>query len=83
MTGNNKKSESAAAVNTAEKKVTVFIPKRHRNDTERFVSVNGRNALIRTGEPVEVPEAFAEVIEESIRADAEADRYTAEMSEGI
>lgn len=67
----------------SEKKVTVVIPRRDRGDTERYVSVNGRNALIRTGVPVEVPAIFAEVIEESIRADAAADRYTARMSERV
>ena len=40
----------------AEKKVKVFIPKESRNDTERFVSVNGERILIQTGKTVEVPE---------------------------
>ena len=43
----------------------------------------GRTALIKTGEFVDVPLPFAEVIEESLRADAEAERYVAQMSEGI
>ena len=48
-----------------EKKVKVFIPKESRNDTERFVSVNGERILIQTGKTVEVPERFAEVIKNS------------------
>lgn len=49
----------------SEKKVKVFIPKESRNDTERFVSVNGERILIQTGKTVEVPERFAEVIKNS------------------
>ena len=30
-------------------KRTVFIPKRSKNDTERYVAVNGENMLIQTG----------------------------------
>ena len=48
-----------------EKMVPVFIPRESRNDTERFVSVNGENILIQTGKTVEVPERFAEVIKNS------------------
>jgi|GEM_PF-1313283 len=84
---NEKTSASAnasALTNTerTEKTVKIYIPRRNKADTERFVSVNGRSALIKTGEVVDIPAIFAEVIEESVRADAEADRYTAEMSEG-
>ncbi len=48
-----------------EKKVTIFIPKESRNDTERFISVNGEAILVQTGKAVEVPEKFAEVIRNS------------------
>ncbi len=48
-----------------EKLVSVFIPKQSRNDTERFVAVNGERILIQTGKTVEVPERFAEVIRNS------------------
>jgi hypothetical protein len=48
-----------------EKMVTIFIPKESRNDTERFVSVNGENILVQTGKTVEVPERFADVIKNS------------------
>ncbi len=51
--------------NTKEKLVSVFIPKTSRNDTERFVGVNGERILVQTGKTVEIPERFAEVIKNS------------------
>ena len=50
---------------TNEKLVSVFIPKTSRNDTERFVAVNGERILVQTGKNVEIPERFAEVIKNS------------------
>lgn len=50
---------------TKEKLVSVFIPKTSRNDTERFVAVNGERILVQTGKTVEIPERFAEVIKNS------------------
>jgi hypothetical protein len=47
------------------KMVPVFIPKESRNDTERFISVNGESILVQTGKTVEVPAHFAEVIKNS------------------
>lgn len=57
---------------------TVFIPKTGRTDTERYVAVNGKRILVRTGEPVEVPLCFAAVIEESLKMDRLSDEYIAE-----
>ncbi len=51
---------------------TVFIPRKNKNDTERYVAVNGDNMLIQTGISVTVPEKFAEVIENSQKQDAAA-----------
>ncbi len=51
--------------NKSEKTVKVFIPKESRNDTERFISVNGERILVQTGKTVEIPERFAEVIKNS------------------
>lgn len=48
-----------------EKKVTVIIPKQSRTDTERYIAVNGERILVKTGIPVEVPERFADVINNS------------------
>jgi len=57
---------------------TVFIPKQSRNDTERYVAVNGRRILVRCGEAVNVPKEFAEVIEHSLKMSALSDEYIAE-----
>ena len=57
---------------------TVFIPKEGRNDTERYVAVNGKRILVRCGEAVSVPKQFAEVIEHSLRMSAASDEYIAE-----
>ena len=51
--------------NKTEKLVEIFIPKESRNDTERFISVNGERILVQTGKTVEVPARFAEVIKNS------------------
>ncbi len=51
--------------NTEEKLVSVFIPKQSRNDTERFIGVNGERILVQTGKTVEIPERFAEVLKNS------------------
>ena len=67
---------------TNETLVKIFIPRKNKADTERFVCINGRTALIRTGETVKVPAPFAEVIRESLRADAEAEKFILEKSEG-
>ncbi len=58
-----------------EKLVSVFIPKESRNDTERFVAVNGERILVQTGKSVEVPKRFAEVIENSARMAAVSAKY--------
>lgn len=60
---------------TIEEMKTVFIPRRSKNDTERYVAVNGENMLIQTGRAVEVPLRFAEVIENSQRQDSHAEAF--------
>lgn len=55
--------------------VPVFIPKTDKNDDAQYVAVNGRRMLIRKGETVEVPPAFAEVIAHSVQAGQEAERF--------
>lgn len=61
---------------------TVFIPKNGRNDNERYVAVNGRRILVRTGEPVSVPAEFAEVILHSLGMDRRNDEYIASNRRG-
>ncbi len=60
---------------TSEKLVSVFIPKQSRNDTERFIAVNGERILVQTGKTVEVPERFAEVIRNSEKMAAVSAEY--------
>ncbi len=61
---------------------TVFIPRKNKNDTERYVAVNGENMLIQTGKQVEVPVRFAEVIENSQADDAAAEAFIEAVSTG-
>lgn len=71
--------ETKAPVEQEEKQtedlVDVFIPKTSRNDSERFVAVNGERILIQTGKTVAVPRRFAEVIKNSEKMAAEAAAY--------
>ena len=60
---------------TSEKLVSVFIPKQSRNDTERFIAVNGERILVQTGKTVEIPERFAEVIRNSEKMAAISAEY--------
>lgn len=61
--------------NKAEKTRTVFIPRKNKNDTERYVAVNGENMLVQTGRAIELPIRFAEVIEASQRQDSAAEAF--------
>ncbi|MBR3767928.1 MAG: hypothetical protein IKL10_06790 [Clostridia bacterium] len=59
-----------------EKKTkTIFIPKLHKNDDALFVGVNGKRILVKKGETVELPVHFAEVIENSMKAQKEAESF--------
>lgn len=60
---------------TSEKLVSVFIPKQSRNDTERFIAVNGERILVQTGKTVEIPERFAEVVRNSEKMAAVSAAY--------
>lgn len=63
------------AENAGEKLVSVFIPKQNRNDTQRFVSVNGERILVQTGIEVKIPAKFAEVLKNSEEMQAQAESY--------
>ena len=67
---------------SAAKTRTVFIPRKNKNDTERYVAVNGDNMLIQTGISVAVPEKFAEVIEHSQKQDAAAQAFIETFANG-
>lgn len=58
----NKKQETTLK---NEELVSIFIPKTSRNDTERFIAVNGERILVQTGKTVEIPKRFAEVVANS------------------
>ncbi len=57
---------------------TVFIPKRGRNDNERYVAVNGKRILVKCGEAVTVPAEFAQVIKNGLKMDALSDAFISE-----
>ena len=70
-----------SAAPAAETKI-VFIPRTNKDDTERYVAVNGENMLIQTGQNVEGPLRFAEAVENSQRQDAAAEAYIAAFATG-
>ncbi len=63
------------ATEKKEKTVTVFIPKTGREDSQRYVEVNGRSAVIATGKPVEVPAVFAACLKDAARQNESAREY--------
>ncbi len=63
-----------------EKLVGVYIPKQSKNDTERFIGVNGERILVQTGKTVEIPERFAEVIKNSEEMAAVSAQYIEQNS---
>lgn len=68
--------------NELSKMRAVFIPRKNKHDTERYVAVNGENMLMQTGKTVEVPERFAEVIENSFAADTAAEAFIESVAYG-
>lgn len=60
----------------------VFIPKEGKHDDALFVAVNGERLLVRKGESVLLPARFAEVIENSVSAARQAERYICSVCDG-
>ncbi len=60
-------------------KVKIYIPKRNKNDTERFIACNGKRVMIKTGVAVEVAPEIAEVYENSVRQREEAEKRISGM----
>ncbi len=61
----------------------VFIPKLNKNDESLFVAVNGKRILVKKGETVMLPCAFAEVVENSASMARQAEKFIeAVCSEG-
>lgn len=53
----------------------VFIPKLNKNDDSLFVAVNGKRILVKKGETVMLPAAFAEVVENSLSMARQAEKF--------
>lgn len=64
----------------AEETETVFIPKESKHDDALYIAVNGRRMLVKKGETVALPKAFAEVVKASFAAKAQAERYIDSVS---
>ena len=58
-----------------DEEVELFIPKKSRDDTERFLAVNGENVLVKTGIKVKVKRKFKEVYENSVAQEAAAEEF--------
>lgn len=66
------KAKKEAVNETAEKMVTIRLPRLHKNDGDVFVSVNERTWQIKRGVDVEVPECVKEVLDNAQKAEDEA-----------
>lgn len=71
----SEKTTKTAKTQKAEELESVFIPKQSRNDTQRFIAVNGERILVQTGKAVEIPKRFAEVIRNSEKMAAASAEY--------
>ena len=60
-----------------EEMVDLYIPKKSRDDTERFLAVNGENILVKTGVKVKVKRKFKEVYDNSVAQEAAAAEFIA------
>ena len=58
----------------------VFIPKSNKHDDAQYVAVNGRRILVKKGEVVKLPAAFAEVIRNSETAASHAESFIESVS---
>ena len=67
-------------VNRREETRAVFIPKESKHDDALYIAVNGRRMLVKKGESVALPIPFAAVVEASLNARREAERYIDRVS---
>ena len=58
-----------------EELVELFIPKKSRDDTERFLAVNGENVMVQTGVTVKIKRKFKEVYDNSVAQEAAAEEF--------
>lgn len=60
-------------------KVKIYIPKRNKNDNERFIACNGKRVMVQTGKSVEVSPEIAEVYNNSVKQREEAEKRISDM----
>ena len=67
--------KKANVIKKNEDTETVFIPKESKHDDALYIAVNGRRMLVKKGEPVALPKAFAAVVQASFDAKRTAEKY--------
>ena len=67
----NKKQETTLK---NEELVSVFIPRTSRNDTERFIAVNGERILVQTGKTVDLINQVDPAVLGGVRLDYDGKR---------
>ena len=76
----NAEAVNAEAVNTEAveraKTETVFLPYDDTHKRPLFVCVNGRSMRVERGKQVEIPAEFAEVVNNAIKQETEAVKYS-------
>lgn len=65
----------APAITNKNPTAPVFIPKTNREDTETYVAVNGKNAVIRNGEVVHAPAHIAWAVRDAQRMQAAGEKF--------
>ncbi len=76
-------SKNTTSAKKSEKKntlVSVFIPKRFKDDDVRTVSVNGKYKTIPTGKHFLVEPCFAEAVHNALLADELAEKYISSVA---
>ena len=67
------KSAPSTNIKNEEKKRTVFIPKTRKGDDYQFLGVNGESIRVKKGVPVELPDRFAHLVDNMLKAKEYAD----------
>lgn len=68
--------ETEAVETEAAKTETVFLPYDDTHKRPLFVCVNGRSMRVERGKQVEIPAEFAEVVNNAIKQETEAVKYS-------
>lgn len=75
MAAKAKKEAPAPAITNKNPTAPVFIPKTNREDTETYVAVNGKNAVIRNGEVVHAPARIAWAVRDAQKLQAKSEEF--------